>query len=100
MQDKLFYAPISLNLGEEIDSQITSLSDMESFLQSWPARRRGELYQIALKACETAQQGYITTDQARHALVTFAEAVGVLRTDLEPEIASRTVVRGYGGFAA
>ena len=100
MHDKLFSAPVAVRLGEGVDLQIASLSDMERFLETWPQHRRGKLYGIAAKACEAAVFGYITMDQARRTLVTFAEATGALREDLEPVVAARAVARGYGGFAA
>jgi hypothetical protein len=100
MHEKLFYAPVSIKLGEGVDTQIVSLSDMEQFLESWPEFRRGKLYQMAVKAHSAARDGYITMDQARRALVTFVEATGMLRSELEQAVSSRAVVRGYGGFAA
>ena len=100
MHDKLFHVPVAIRLEENVDCQISSLADMAVFLQAWPEYRRGKFYRIAETACENAVRGYITTDQARDTLVTFAHAIGALRDDVETVIATRTVVRGYGGFAA
>lgn len=99
MHEKYFYAPVTVTLKDGGDLVIASLSDMASFLQSWVGRR-GKLYDLAVKACEAAQKGYITMDQTRRTLVSLAEATGRLRRDLEPETVVRPVTRGFGGFAA
>lgn len=57
MHDKLFSAPVAVRLGEGVDLQIASLSDMERFLGTWPQHRRGRLYGLAVKACEAAVLG-------------------------------------------
>jgi hypothetical protein len=100
MHDKLFHVPVAIKLEGNVDCQVSSLADMAVFLQAWPEYRRGKLYRIAETACDNAVRGYITTDQARDTLVTFAQAIGALREDVESEVVGRTVVRGYGGFAA
>ena len=100
MHDKLFYAPVAVTLGEGVDLQIASIADMEQFLTMWPEFKRGKLYSVAQKACTAARSGYITMDQARRALVSFAEGTGALRAEMEPVIAARAVARGYGGFAS
>jgi hypothetical protein len=99
MHDKLFYAPVSIKLGEGVDTQIVSLSDMEQFLQTWPEFRRGKLYNMAVKAHEAARDGYITMDQARRALVTFVDATGLLRSDMEQSVTTSSLSRGYSSFA-
>lgn len=99
MQEKTFYAPVSVKIGEGVDMLIVSLSDMERFLETWPEFRRGKLYAIAAKACDAARSGYITMDQARRALVTFAEAVGSLRSDVEQSTTTTSSSRGYSSFA-
>jgi len=100
MHDKYFLAPVHVKLGEGVDQPIETIADMERYLLSWPQHRRGKLYTLASKACEAAQQGYITMDQARRTLVAFAEATGSLRKELEHAVTARAVARGYGGFAA
>ncbi len=100
MHDKLFHVPVAIKLEGNVDCQISSLADMAVFLHAWPEYRRGKLYRIAETACDNAVRGYITTDQARDTLVTFAQAIGALRDDAETAIAARAVARGYGGFAA
>lgn len=99
MHDKLFYAPVAVRVGG-VDLQIVSLADMNELLRTWPHFRRGELYYVAVKAHDTALQGYITMDQARRALVTLAEATGALKSEVESGLAARAVARGYGGFAS
>jgi hypothetical protein len=100
MHDKLFHAPVSVTIEGNVDCQISSLADMESFLQAWPEHRRRKLYRMAAAARENAAQGYITTDQARETLVSFARSVGALRDDLEATLTARGALPSYGGFAA
>ena len=100
MHDKLFHVPVAIKLEGNVDCQISSLADMAVFLHAWPEYRRGKLYRIAETACDNAVRGYITTDQARDTLVTFAQAIGAFDGDVEAVGAARPAVRGYGGFAA
>ncbi|RUY86000.1 DUF982 domain-containing protein, partial [Mesorhizobium sp. M7A.F.Ca.CA.003.01.2.1] len=53
-----------------------------------------------VEACELAIPGYVTIEQARHALVQFAQASCILWPDLEPVAGVHAVARGYGGYAA
>lgn len=53
-----------------------------------------------MKACDLAIPGYVTIEQARRALVEFAQAASILWPDLEPAAGVHAVARGYGGYAA
>ncbi|WP_421912210.1 DUF982 domain-containing protein [Mesorhizobium sp.] len=100
MHEKLFHSPVAITVGLGFKREIASLTEMHDFLTEWSTARRGPLYQNAVKACDLAVPGYLTIEQARRALVAFAEAAGVLWPDVEPAIPTHAVARGYGGFAA
>ena len=100
MHEKLFHSPVAITVGLGFKREVASLTEMHDFLTEWSTSRRGPLYQNAVKACDLAVPGYLTTQQARRALVTFAEAAGILWPDVEPVVATHAVARGYGGFAA
>jgi len=57
-------------------------------------------YGTAVKACEAASAGEISTEAARDALITFAVMAGVLWPAAAPIISVKPVARGYGGYAA
>lgn len=100
MNDKLFHAPVAVSVGLGFKQEIASVSEMHRFLTDWFPSRRGPLYDTAVKACDAAARGYITMEQARRAFVSFLEAAGVLHPEIDATLATRTVSRSYGGFAA
>jgi len=100
MQDKLFYAPIGITVGVGERLDIGTLAEAHRFLSARPEKDRGDVYQTARRACEAAAAGHVTMDQARRAVIAFAEKVGVLWPEVSPVVSYRGVARGYGGFAA
>ena len=100
MYDKLFHSPVALTVGLGFKREIASLAEMHDFLTNWTTSRRGPLHRHAVEACGLALEGGITRDEARHALVEFAQAAGILWPEIEPVIVARAVARGYGGYAA
>ena len=100
MHDKLFHSPVALTVGLGLKREIASLAEMHDFLTEWTTSRRGPLYRNAVQACDLAIPGYVTIEQARQALVEFAQAAGILWPDIEPVVGARAVARGYGGYAA
>ncbi|MBZ9809733.1 MULTISPECIES: DUF982 domain-containing protein [unclassified Mesorhizobium] len=100
MHDKLFHSPVALTVGLGFKREIASLAEMHDFLTEWTTSRRGPLYRNAVKACALAIPGYITIEQARRALVEFAEAAGILWPEVDPALGARVVARGRGGYAA
>jgi hypothetical protein len=100
MHDKLFHSPVALTVGLGFKREVTSLAEMHDFLTNWTTSRRGPLFRNAVKACDLAVPGYVTIEQARRALVEFAQAAGILWPDLEPAAGVHAVARGYGGYAA
>lgn len=100
MHDKLFRTPIALMIGAGERLEIGTLSEAHRFLSMRPQTERGDAYKNARRACEAAAAGYVTMEQARRAVVAFAEAAGMLEPEVAPVAAARAVARGYGGFAA
>lgn len=48
------------------------------FLDQWPAGRRGPVYQCAVNGCSAAIAGQLTPEEARRAIVSFAQITGIL----------------------
>ena len=99
MQKKSFEAAVTVRSRSGADATIRSLADMRDYLSNWPGRR-GQLYDIAARACDAAAQDYVTMAQARRTLVAFASANGVLRHDLEPEAILRANPSTMDGYSA
>lgn len=100
MYDRMFFTPVALSVGAGHKRMITSLADMHEFLTEFPPSRRRLSYGAAIKACEAAREGEISTEAARDALITFAATAGILWPADQPVISVKPVARGYGGFAA
>ncbi len=58
--------------------EITTVRQALAFLNSWPASRRGPVFQCAVNGCNAAVAGHLTADEARLALVSFARITGIL----------------------
>ncbi|RUU96490.1 DUF982 domain-containing protein, partial [Mesorhizobium sp. M7A.T.Ca.TU.009.01.3.1] len=84
MHDKLFHSPVALSVGLGFKREIASLAEMHDFLTDWTTSRRGPLYRNAVETCDLAVPGYVSVEQARRALLEFAQAAGILWPDLEP----------------
>ena len=100
MHDRMFFTPVAVTVGAGHQRMIASLSEMHEFLTEFPPSRRRLSYGAAVKACEAASAGEISTDAARDALITFAVTAGVLWPAAAPIISVKPVARGYGGYAA
>ena len=99
MQTKSFEAAVTVRSRSGADATIRSLADMRDYLSLWPGRR-GQLYDIAARACDAAAKDYVTMAQARRTLVAFASANGVLRHDLEPGFAASGRAPLQDGYSA
>ncbi|UVK37824.1 DUF982 domain-containing protein [Mesorhizobium sp. AR10] len=89
MDEMLFHAPVAIAVGAGFKRDIASLAQMQNFLKEWPPARRGPIHATALRACDAARAGHLTTDQARRAFMSFAEAAGILWTGVDPVTALR-----------
>ena len=100
MHDRMFLTPVAVTVGAGHKRMLASLFDMHQFLTEFPPSRRRLSYGAAVRACEAARAGDISTEAARDALVTFAVTAGILWPAAAPVISVKPVARGFGGYAA
>lgn len=84
-----FEKPVSVSVGDDEKLEVRSLMDMDRFLAKWPPSRRTSVYATAVRACEAARQGYLTTEQARRSFVEFAKIHDILWPDVDGFIAEK-----------
>lgn len=78
-----FFAPVCVSSPDNPSGQdIEDLEQALRFLRSWPADRRGPVYQAAYNACTAARDGYLTVEEARKSLSGFARITGILKKDV------------------
>ena len=93
-----FLAPVQVKTNDVIHD-INSVREALVFLNQWPKARRGPVYSCAVRSCNAAIAGQMTTDQARQAFVGFARIAGVLaKSDFSPlaEADQKLPVSGRG----
>ncbi|WP_044548229.1 DUF982 domain-containing protein [Mesorhizobium japonicum] len=79
-----FPAPVQVKTSG-VRHDINSVREALVFLNQWPKGRRGPVYSCAVRSCNAAIAGQMTTEQARQAFVSFARIAGVLaRSDFSP----------------
>jgi uncharacterized protein DUF982 len=79
-----FLAPVQVKTSEVIHD-INSVREALVFLNQWPKVRRGPVYSCAVRSCNAAIAGQMSTQQARQAFVGFARIAGVLaESDFSP----------------
>jgi len=79
MRKMLFYEPVCMKSDTDPDGHdIDCVDDALHFLRTWPAARRGPVYQAAYNACTAAKEGYLTIEEARKSLSGFARITGIL----------------------
>ncbi|MET3597141.1 hypothetical protein ABID26_006565 [Mesorhizobium shonense] len=79
-----FLAPVQVKTTNAIHD-INSVREALVFLNQWPKVRRGPVYSCAVRSCNAAIAGQMTTEQARQAFVSFARIAGVLaKSDFSP----------------
>lgn len=82
MQKMPFFTPVCVSSTHETaGNDIEDLEQALQFLRSWPADRRGPVYQAAYNACTAAREGYLTVEEARKSLSGFARITGILRRE-------------------
>jgi hypothetical protein len=89
MDDMPLQNPVAIAVGAGSRRDITTLAEMQNFLQEWPHARRGKIYETALRACEMARAGHVTKDQALRAFTVFTETAGIAWTGIDPVTALR-----------
>ncbi|RJT23482.1 DUF982 domain-containing protein [Mesorhizobium waimense] len=84
MTSPAFLAPVEVKTNDVIHD-IKSVREALVFLNQWPKARRGPVYSCAVRSCNAAIGGQMTTEQARQAFVSFARIAGVLaKSDFSP----------------
>ena len=84
MTSLAFLTPVQVKTGD-VRHDIGSVREALLFLNQWPRARRGPVYSCAVRSCNAAIAGQMTTDQARQAFVGFARIAGVLaKSDFAP----------------
>ncbi|TGS71499.1 DUF982 domain-containing protein [Mesorhizobium sp. M3A.F.Ca.ET.201.01.1.1] len=82
MRGLAFLVPVRIKTNDEVHD-INTVRESLVFLNQWPKPRRGPVYSCAVRSCNAAIAGQMTTDQARQAFVGFARIAGILaKTDL------------------
>jgi hypothetical protein len=80
MRKMLFYEPVCMKSKTDPDGyDIDCVEAALQFLRTWPAARRGPVYQAAFNACTAAKEGYLTAEEARSSLSGFARITGILQ---------------------
>ncbi|MER9723806.1 MULTISPECIES: DUF982 domain-containing protein [unclassified Mesorhizobium] len=99
MHDAMFFTPVAVSVGAGHKRMLASLFEMHDFLTDFPPSRRRLSYGAAVRACEAARAGEISTEAARDALITFAVTAGILWPAVQPAVSVKPVAHGYGGYA-
>ncbi|BCG97779.1 DUF982 domain-containing protein [Mesorhizobium sp. 131-2-1] len=77
MTSLAFLVPVPVRTNGVIND-ITTVREALVFLNQWPKPRRGPVYGCAVRSCNAAIAGQMTTDQARKAFVGFARIARIL----------------------
>lgn len=96
MDDMRLQNPMAIAVGAGFRRDITTLAEMQNFLQEWPHARRGKIYETALRACEMARAGHVTKDQALRAFTALAQTAGIAWTGIDPVTVLRLAKAGTG----
>ncbi|UCI05255.1 DUF982 domain-containing protein [Mesorhizobium sp. B1-1-8] len=75
--------------------EIYSVEQALDFLQGWPARRQGKVYEAAFNACFGATVDVVGTEEACRAFMGFCRVSGLLARDM-----MNPVRRGSGAARA
>ena len=81
-----FLVPVQVKINDAVHD-INTVREALVFLNQWPKPRRGPVYSCAVRSCNAAIAGQMTTDQARQAFVGFARISGILA---KPDFSSPT----------
>lgn len=87
MRKMLFFEPVCMKSDTDPDGHdIDCVEAALQFLRTWPAARRGPVYQAAFNACTAAKEGYLTVEEARSSLSGFARITGILQQADRPPL--------------
>lgn len=76
--------PIVVKNGFSGSREMRTLGEMASFLDSWPAERRGPIFSTAQRSCRAAMEGHLPVEKARQCFVQFARLTNILVATVEP----------------
>jgi len=97
MTNLAFLAPVQVKTNEAIHD-INTVREALMFLDHWPKPRRGPVFNCAVRSCNAAIAGQMTTEQARQAFVSFARIARVLvKSDFSPLVAADQKLSVSGG---
>jgi hypothetical protein len=100
MNDRMFDCPVFVKQGTGMIQEIPSIEDALEFLYEWPNKRRGPIYNTALRACRQAFEGDYPLSAARDAFVGFAKSVKILEEITVPLPWMTNPKPGRGGAIA
>ena len=78
MSDRMFDSPVFVKSRESLIEEIACLEDALEFLYEWPRKRRGTIYETALRACQRAFDSAYPLSAAKQAFCGFAKSVNIL----------------------
>ncbi|MEO3999018.1 DUF982 domain-containing protein [Mesorhizobium sp. CAU 1732] len=76
--------PVVVNNGFAGPREMRSLGEIASFLDTWPAERRGPIFSTAQRSCRAAMEGHLSVEKARQCFVQFARLTNILVPAVEP----------------
>lgn len=96
MANTLFDSPLFVKKSRYVQ-ELGSLEDVFDLLDEWPEEKRGDTYEVLLKACRMAAQGVFPLPAIRENVRRFLMKNGVLTNiDEVPLIAKRMNDRNLG----
>lgn len=78
MNDKTFGSPVFVKDGSFVIQEILSVADALDFLDEWPRKRRGVIYETAQRALHAAHDGRYPVSAAREAFASWARSAKIL----------------------
>ncbi len=88
-----FDSPVTVRDGEFV-REVGSVWDAIEFMEEWPVRARGVIYETASDACYAAHDGRKPVETARRAFIVWARRAGVL---VDAEVAPAWMVEPKTG---
>lgn len=78
-----FEVPVRIAQGPGLPvEEIYSVEQALDFLQDWPTRRQGPVYQKAFNACFGATVDVVKTEDACRAFMAFCRVTGLMASDM------------------
>lgn len=100
MNDRMFDSPVFVKSGNTLIQEIACVEDALEFLYEWPSKRRGPIYETALRACQRAFESSYPLSSARQAFSSFAKSVKILEEVTTPLPWMAGPKHGHGGMVA